>query len=86
MAADPTYPLFPIFSITCAALMLVVLMANFVRKSWNVGVTFLCFWLFWELLIDGIDAVIWADNADVKLYIYCDIGALPASTHLPPTD
>jgi hypothetical protein len=86
MAADPTYPLFPIFSIVCAVLMLVVLTMRFVRQSWNLGVTFLCFWLFWELLTFGIGAIIWSDNADIKLYVYCDIGQLLFSTHWPPTE
>ncbi|KAI0027407.1 pheromone A receptor-domain-containing protein [Vararia minispora EC-137] len=34
---------------------------------------FLAFWLFWELLTNGINAVLWADSADIKLYVYCDI-------------
>jgi hypothetical protein len=84
MVADPTYPLYPILCIICAALMLVVLMMSLVRQSWNIGVTFLCFWLFWELLTSGINAVIWSDNAEIKLYVYCDIGGpgFPDSTHL----
>jgi hypothetical protein len=86
MAADPTYPLFPIFDIIGAALMLLVLTTSIIRQSWNLGVTFLCFWLFWELLTAGIDAVIWSDNEDIKLYVYCDIGELQAFAHLPPTD
>jgi hypothetical protein len=86
MAADPTYPLYPVFCIVCAALMLLVLTTNFIRQSWNVGLTFLCFWLFWELLTFGIDAVVWSDNADIKLYVYCDIGGQRASEHLPSTE
>jgi hypothetical protein len=76
MAADPTYPLFPIFNITFAALMLLVLTTNIVRRSWNLGVSFLCFWLFLELLVNGIDSVIWAYSAEVKLYVWCDIGEI----------
>ena len=72
--ADPTYPLYPIACILAAALLLLVLLTSFVRQSWNLGVAFLCFWLFFECLTAGVGAVIWSDNADVKLYIYCDIG------------
>jgi hypothetical protein len=86
MATDPTYPLLPIFCIVCAALILLVLTTNFIRQSWNLGVTFLCFWLFWELLTAGISAAIWSDNAEIKLYAYWDIGKLPNFMHLPPTD
>jgi hypothetical protein len=74
MAADPTYPLFPITAIVCAACMFLVLTTSFVRQSWSLGVLFLSFWIFWELLFNGINAVIWSDNADIKLLVYCDIG------------
>jgi hypothetical protein len=76
MAVDPTYPLYPVFCIIGAALMLLVFMTNSIRQSWNLGVTFLCFWLFWDVLFEGINAVIWSDNAEIKLYVYCDIGKL----------
>ncbi|KZV70308.1 hypothetical protein PENSPDRAFT_445732 [Peniophora sp. CONT] len=72
-AVDPTYPLYPVANIIVAALLLLVLLNNAVRRSWNLSLTFLCFWLFVEALTDGIGSIIWADNADVKLYIYCDI-------------
>ena len=55
-------------------MLLLVLFTSFVRQSWNLGVAFLCFWLFFECLTEGVGAIIWSDNADVKFYIYCDIG------------
>ena len=73
-AFDPTYPLYPTVSIVSATLLLLVLLTSFIRQSWNLGIAFLCFWLFWENLANGVNAVIWADNADIKLYVYCDIG------------
>ncbi|KZV68516.1 STE3-domain-containing protein [Peniophora sp. CONT] len=72
-AADPTYPLYPIASILAAGMLLLVLLTNFIRQNWNLGVTFLCFWLFLENLTDAVDAMIWADNAEIKHYVYCDI-------------
>ncbi|KZV69113.1 fungal pheromone STE3G-protein-coupled receptor [Peniophora sp. CONT] len=54
-------------------MMLLVLTVSFVRQSWNLGVTFLCFWLFFELVTTAASAIIWSDNADIKLYVYCDI-------------
>ncbi|KZV66427.1 STE3-domain-containing protein [Peniophora sp. CONT] len=72
-AVDPTYPLFPVACVLSAAMVLLVLLTSFVRQSWNLGVAFLCFWLFFENLTLGINAVIWSDNADIKLYVYCDI-------------
>ena len=74
MAADPSYPFYPIASIFAAALLLLVLTTTLVRQRWNLGIAFLCFWLFLETLTNGIDAVLWSDNADVKHLVYCDIG------------
>ena len=73
-AADPTYPLYPVSCILSAMMLLLVLLTSFVRQSWNLGVAFLCFWVFLENLTSGVNAVVWSDNADVKLYVYCDIG------------
>jgi hypothetical protein len=74
MAADPTYPLLPISCIIGSALLLLILTTNAIRQSWNLGLAFLCFWTFWDLLTEGVGAIIWSDNADVKLDVFCDIG------------
>ena len=68
------YPLYPVACISGATSLLCVLATNFIRQNWNLGVSFLCFWLFWGNLTYGINAVLWSDNADVKAYVYCDIG------------
>ena len=73
-ATDPAYPLYPIANIVAAGMVLLVLLTSFVRQSWNLGVAFLCFWLFLENLIDAANAIIWSDNADIKFHAYCDIG------------
>ncbi|KZV61732.1 STE3-domain-containing protein [Peniophora sp. CONT] len=73
-AVDPSYPLYPIACILAAAMLLLVLLTSFIRQRWNRGVAFLCFWLFFENLTGGINTILWADNADIKLYAYCDIG------------
>ncbi|VDC05052.1 unnamed protein product [Peniophora sp. CBMAI 1063] len=72
-AVDPTYPLYPTACILTSVMLLLVQLTSFVRHSWNLGVTFLCFWLFLETLTSGVNAVVWSDNADIKLYVYCDI-------------
>ena len=73
-AVDPTYPLYPIACILASIMLLLVLLTSLVRQSWNLGVAFLCFWLFFENITGAIDSVIWADNTDIKLLVYCDIG------------
>ncbi|VDC02199.1 unnamed protein product [Peniophora sp. CBMAI 1063] len=72
-AADPTYPLYPFACVLGATVLLFVLLTSFVRQSWNLGVAFLCFWLFWENVTLAINAVAWADNGDIKMHVYCDI-------------
>ena len=73
-AVDPTYPLLPIFSFISVALLVTTLATGLIRQNWNLVVTFLCVWLLLTNLIYGTNAIIWSDNADVKFYIYCDIG------------
>lgn len=78
----PTYPLIPVTSLLAASALLFMLTTSFVRQRWNLGVAFLCFWLFFENLTNGINAIIWSDNADVKLYVYCDIGEWPEQARM----
>ena len=71
---DPSYPLYPILLVIAATGTLLVLLTSFIRQSWNLGVASLCFWLFLENLAEAVNAIVWSDNADVKLYAWCDIG------------
>ena len=77
-AADPTYPLYPIACILSALMLLLLFLSSFIRQSWNLGVAFLCFWLLVENVTSAVNAIVWADNADIKLYVYCDIGTWSA--------
>ena len=72
-AADPTYPLYPVVCGAAAILMVIILSTNTLRRNWNPGVTFLCFWLFLECVVNTVNAIIWSDNADIKLYAWCDL-------------
>lgn len=71
---DPSYPLYPIACVFAATGLFLVLLTCFVRSRWNLGVFFLCFWLFLENLTFAINSVVWADNGDIKHSVYCDIG------------
>ncbi|KAJ7343779.1 hypothetical protein DFH08DRAFT_1008807 [Mycena albidolilacea] len=73
MAVDPTYPLYPILSIVAAFFMFLILSHSLLRRSWNLAVTFLCIGLFFDNFIHGINAVVWRDNADIKVPVYCDL-------------
>ncbi|VDB99555.1 unnamed protein product [Peniophora sp. CBMAI 1063] len=70
---DPTYPLLPIAYILSAIMLFFVMLTSTIRKSWNLGVCFLCFWLFFETLTAAINGIVWRDNGDIKLLVYCDI-------------
>ncbi|VDC05736.1 unnamed protein product [Peniophora sp. CBMAI 1063] len=74
-AVDPSYPLTPLASFIAAGLLVPVLLSSLVRESWNLGVIFLCFWLICQNVIFALNAVLWADNVDVKLYAYCEISS-----------
>jgi len=71
---DPTYPLYPVANIICSAGLAIVLLTNFIRQRWNLGLSLLCIYLCVETSLQGVNSLIWAKNEDVKLLIYCDIG------------
>ena len=73
-AADPTYPLYPISCILSVTMLLLILLSSSIRRSWNFGLTLLCFWLALAIMHNGINSILWSDNADAKLLVYCDIG------------
>lgn len=75
MGSDPSYPLFPVVCFATTAMLLLVLTTSAARQNWNLGVTFLCVWISLLNFTAGIDAVIWANNADIKAPIWGDIGS-----------
>lgn len=79
-AVDPTYPLLPIASFLSAAMLFLVLLTGFIHRNLNLGVGFLCFWLLLGALANGTNFIIWSDNVEIKLYVYCDIGVWPFSS------
>ena len=74
MAVDPTYPMRPIACILAAMMLLLVLTNSLIRRNWNLGVTFLCLWVLVDNVLEALNTIIWSDNEDIKLYVYCDIG------------
>ncbi|VDB88611.1 unnamed protein product [Peniophora sp. CBMAI 1063] len=68
----PGYPVVPIFAFLSSTLLLLVLITSAVRRSWNFGLTVLCVCVFVENFCGAIETVVWKDNADIKLYAFCD--------------
>ncbi|VDB95846.1 unnamed protein product [Peniophora sp. CBMAI 1063] len=56
-------------------MLLLVLLTSVIRQRWNLGVAFLCIWLLLQNVTAAASTIIWADNADVKFYAYCDIAS-----------
>jgi len=73
MVIDPTYPLFPVLSLICPALLFIVLATSFVRRSGNIGLWVLCSVLSFETLSYGINHILWSNNTDIKHLWFCDI-------------
>ena len=82
-AFDPTYPLYPIACFISSAMLLLVLLTSFVRQSWNFSIASLCFWLLLELLSAAVNAIVWSDNSEIKLDVYCDIGSYMLTAPMP---
>lgn len=68
----PGYPVVPVTTFISSTLLILVLISSAVRWSWNFGLTMLCFCLFVENFLGAIETIIWRDNADIKLYAFCD--------------
>ncbi|VDB88615.1 unnamed protein product [Peniophora sp. CBMAI 1063] len=68
----PGYPIIPVTAFVSSALLLLVLISSAERRSWNFGLTVLCVCVFVENFCGAIETVMWKDNADVKLYTFCD--------------
>ncbi|VDC01574.1 unnamed protein product [Peniophora sp. CBMAI 1063] len=76
MAVDSSYPLLPITNLLCAALLFVLLVINFLRRSqaFNLAVNILSACLFLDTLTKGVNMIVWAnDNHLTFPFIYCDI-------------
>ncbi|VDB87074.1 unnamed protein product [Peniophora sp. CBMAI 1063] len=71
---DPTYPLLPAVCFLAAASLLLLMLNGLARQTkWNFGVGLLTCCLIVMNLTNGMNTILWSDNADIKLYVYCDI-------------
>ncbi|KAI0309274.1 pheromone A receptor-domain-containing protein [Amylostereum chailletii] len=72
---DPTYPLVPIANLLSAFLVLLALLSNGVRQSWNTGVTMFGFWIFVVAVCIGVNTIVWSDNTNNSAPVWCDISS-----------
>ncbi|TFK96426.1 pheromone A receptor-domain-containing protein [Pterulicium gracile] len=71
MSRDPTYPLFPIFSLTASLLVLVPLPWHL--QAWNSGTCFYIVWTFIASLNQFVNSIVWASDAIDRAPLWCDI-------------
>ncbi|KAF9468421.1 GPCR fungal pheromone mating factor [Collybia nuda] len=65
------YPEFAPIALIAAASVLIVLPWHW--RAGNVATLSLVFWLFITNLIYGVDAIVWADNVEIIIPVWCDI-------------
>ena len=68
----PGYPAIPITAFISSALLLLVLITSIERRSWNFGLTILCFSVFIENFFGAIETIIWRNDAEIRLHAFCD--------------
>ena len=61
-------------SLISAALILLIMINNAIRRSFNFGLFMICLGLFCLNITFGVGSIAWADNVDVKVPVWCDIG------------
>ncbi|KAF8902018.1 GPCR fungal pheromone mating factor [Mucidula mucida] len=62
---------FPIISFICCLLVLAPLPWHW--RAGTVPTIAITFWMFLGNLINGVEAIVWADNVIVKIPVWCDI-------------
>lgn len=73
---DPAYPLVPTANLIACALVVFPLF-HMVNRSWNTGVFILALWLLLINLTNGINTIIWSNDAKDKAPVWCDICTYP---------
>ena len=71
MAADPSYPLYPIMCCICFFLVLIPLPWHL--QAWNTGTCMYMIWTAIALLNQFVNSIVWSDNAINWAPVWCDI-------------
>lgn len=73
MSLDPTYPLMPVLNFVGGICALVPF--PWMLQSWNVGAAALSIWVSLKCLNSFINMVVWRDNWELQVPVFCDICA-----------
>ncbi len=71
------HPELPYIAFLAAALVLVPLPWHW--RAGNVATLSMIFWLFLVDVIYGVDAVVWANNVEIVVPVWCDISTYALS-------
>ena len=77
------YPLVPVVNIVSAVLIMLSMINASARRSWNTGVLMLGTWVLVMCIIIAVDAIVWADNANDSVPVWCDISMFSMNYLLP---
>ena len=69
---DPTYPLVPIINFLSIPLVILPLFTS-IRQRQNVGVMIYAAWVAIRCLTVGVNTIVWKDNYDIRIPVWCDI-------------
>lgn len=72
---DPTFPLVPIVNMLSIPFVLIPLCTS-IRQRQNVGVVMYATWVCIRCLTVGVNTIVWRDDFDVRIPVWCDISEL----------
>ena len=71
---DPTFPLAPIVNFLSAILALLPLFTNALHSgSLNIAIVAFAVWTSVECVTTGVNSIIWSDNVNNLVPVWCDI-------------
>lgn len=71
MFSDPTYPLVSVMNLLASILVLIPL--PWFIAHWNAGACAYALWISLDCLRTGVNTIIWADNTNPTIPVWCDI-------------
>lgn len=78
MAADPTYPLYPVIAFIGFVLALIPLPWHL--QSWNSGTCYYMVWTALACLNEFVNAVVWSNTVIDLAPVWCDICKLESTS------
>ena len=75
------YPLAPIGSFFGIIMSVVPVASHLGFHSWNVGIWMYAFWIGTMNIANFVDTIVWRDNVNIVIPVWCDIGEVTSLSH-----